>query len=319
MTGITGRTLMAAATLLVASFLAGDRPVTADIREGSGAIPTLRLSIRALHPDGPGGVEASPSWQLSRDAVAAPTVTAGSAAYADLCAVGAGGKSFPPGTRVGWQVEGRLLDVDASGANVWIRWTRRVLDSRVVDAGDVVREYEARLTAGASFVLDLVRPPAGTNSECDGVVVQMGLGFSEAPNLANAVLDYDVWLVHREANGLEVLDRMSGRGLQGHSVDYLFKRLRYDEGGYPHDAGPVDVELRGWVMGRVRPDGQIDLAIGAGRTVLKSRIGNSRGGNKQATVADGETIELEMPPYDLKGPGFDAQRTAIRVTVRRVS
>ena len=318
MTGINARYLKASAALLLASLLTGDGRVAADIREGGGAIPTLRLSIRTLHPDSPGGVEASPSWQLSRDNVAAPTVTAGSADYADLCAVGAG-RALEPGIRVGWQVEGRLLDVDTSGARVWIRWTRRVLDSRVVDAGDVVREYEARLTDGENFVLDLVRPPAGTNPECDGVVVQMGLKFSEAPNLANAVLDYDVWLVHREANGLEVLDRMSGRGLQGHSVDYLFKRLRYDAGGYPDAAGPVDVELRGSVKGRVRPDGQIDLAVGASRTVLKSRIGNSRGGNKQATVSDGETIELEMPPYDLTGPGFNAQRTAIRVTVRRVS
>lgn len=309
---------MAGAALLLASLLTGDGPLAADIRDGSGAIPTLRLSIRALHPDGPGGVEASPSWQLSRDTIAAPTVTAGSADYADLCAVGAG-QPLEPGIRVGWQVEGRLLDVDASGARVWIRWTRRVLDPRLVEAGDVVREYEARLTDGDNFVLDLVRPRAGTNAECDGVVVQMGLAFTETPDLANAVLDYDVWLVHREANGREVLDRMSGRGLQGHSVDYLFKRLRYDTNGSPEPAGPVDVELRGSVKGRVRPDGQIDLAVGARRTVLKSRIGNSRGGNKQATVSDGETIELEMPPFDLEAPGFAAQRTAIRVTVRRLS
>jgi hypothetical protein len=246
-------------------------------------------------------------------------VTAGSADFADLCAVGAGGKSFPPGTRVGWQVEGRLLDVDATSARIGIRWTRRVLDPRVVDAADVIREYEARLTEGENFVLDLVRPPAGTNPECDGVVVQMGLEFSEAPDLANAVLDYDVWLVHREADGREVLDRMSGRGLQGHSVEYLFKRLRYDAHGFASPDGPVDVELRGSVRGRVRPDGQIDLAVGATRTVLKSRLGNARGGNKQATIRDGETIELEMPSYDLNGPGFDTQHTAIRVTVRRLS
>jgi hypothetical protein len=319
MTGKVRLTRIAVALLSLAALLAYRSPRAAEIQERGGAIPTLRLSIRALHPDAPGGVEASPSWQLSRDTVAAPTVTAGSADYADLCAVGAGGKSFQPGTRVGWQVEGRLLDVDASGARVWIRWTRRVLDSRVVDAGDLVREYEARLTDGDRIVLDLVRPPAGTNPECDGVVVQMGLEFSEAPDLANAVLDYDVWLVHREADGREVLDRMSGRGLQGHSVDYLFKRLRYDASGFPNPDGPVDVELRGSVRGRVRPDGQIDLAVGATRTVLKSRLGNGRGGSKQATIGDGETIELEMPSYDLKGSGFDTQRTAIRVTVRRLS
>ena len=150
---------------------------------------------------------------------------------------------------------------------------------------DLVREYEARLTEGDNFVLDLVRPPAGTNPECDGVVVQMGLEFSEAPELVNAVLDYDVWLVHREADGREVLDRMSGRGLQGHSVDYLFKQLRYDVNGFPNPAGPVDVELRGSVKGRVRPDGQIDLAFGAGRTVMQSGRGNVRGGTSRRRSA----------------------------------
>lgn len=246
-TRIAPRTCLAGGGLIAAALFIGHMTVAADIREGSGAIPTRRLSIRALHPDALGGVEASPRWQLSRDTVAAPTVTAGSADYADLCAVGAGGKSFQPGTRVGWQVEGRLLDVGASGARVWIRWTRRVLDPRVVDAGDVVREHEARLTEGDNVVLDLVRPPAGTNPECDGVVVQMGLEFTEAPSLANAVLDYDVWLPPR--------------------------------GRWPGGPGP---DVRSW------PSGSL------GRLPVRAA-------------------------YDLDGPGFDAQRTAIRVTVRRLS
>ena len=147
----------------------------------------------------------------------------------------------------------------------------------------------------------------------------MWLEFQDPPALANQVLDYDIWLVHHEAEGRQVVDRMAGRGLQGKDVDYLFKRLRYDTTGMPDPDGAVDVELRGSVKGRVRPDGRIDLWVGAMRTVSQARLGNGEHGSKQATIGDGDTLELEMPPIRQRGPGFDAQRTSIRVKVRRLS
>ena len=52
---------------------------------------------------------------------------------------------------------------------------------------------------------------------------------------------------------------------------------------------------------------------------MKAGLGGGESGSKQATVNDGETLEFELPPHRERGPGFEAQRTAIRVTVRRLS
>jgi hypothetical protein len=193
------------------------------------------------------------------------------------------------------------------------------MDRTLVEDDDFAREYEARLIEGERAVIDLIRPRAGTNPECDGVVVKMWLEFRDAPQLANRVLDYDIWLVQREADGREVFDRMAGRGLQGRGVDYLFKHLRYDANGSPDPAGPIDVEVSGAVKGRVRSDGRIDLSLRAARMTVERGLGNGESGNKQATVNDGETLEIEMPPTRGRGAGFERQRTAIRVTVRKLS
>lgn len=293
--------------------------VGAPVDDSAGTIPYLVISIQNLSPAGPGGAQASPSWALSPDAIAAPTVGAGSAELANLCAISGGGSELQPGTRVAWRVEGRLISRDADGARVWIRWTRLVMDRTLVEDDDLVREYETRLIEGERAVIDLIRPRAGTYPDCDGVVVKMWVEFRDAPQLANRVLDYDIWLVHREADGREVLDRMTGRGLQGRDVDYLFKHLRYDASGSPDPAGRIDVEVSGAVKGRLRLDGRIDLSLRAARITVERGLGNGENGNKQATVNDGETLEIEMPPHRGRAGGFERQRTAIRVTVRKLS
>lgn len=309
----------AVAGLLLAMQMSEPPWLGAAVNANRGTNPYLVISIQNLGPTGPGGAEASSSWALGPDSIAAPTVGAGSAEFADLCALSSGGTSFQEGVRVGWRVEGRLVSRDAAGARVRLRWTRVVMDRTLVDQDGVVREYEARLVEGERAVLDLLRPRVGSDPACDGVVVKVWLELRDDPELANRVLDYDVWLVHREADGREVLDRMNGRGLQGREVDFLFKHLRYDSGGSPDPNGPIDVEVSGAVKGRVRSDGRIDLALRAARMTVERGLGNGENGNKLATVDDGETLEFEMPPYRGRGPGFQAQRTSIRVTVRRLS
>jgi hypothetical protein len=313
------RATSAAVGVVLAMQMSQQPSIGAAVDASAGTTPYLVISIQNLSPARPGGAEASPSWALSSDTIAAPTVGAGSAEFADLCAISAGGAMFQPGTRVAWRVEGRLISRDADGARVWIRWTRMVMDRTLVDDDDLVREYETRLAEGERAVIDLIRPRAGTGPDCDGVVVKMWVELRDAPQLANRVLDYDIWLVHTEADGRQVVDRTAGRALQGKDVDYLFKRLRYDTTGIPDPDGAVDVEVRGSVKGRLRPDGRIDLSVGASRTVWQAGLGNGENGNKQATIGDGDTLELKMPPTRQPGPGFAAQRTSIRVTVRRLS
>lgn len=318
--GRLGRGLIAlglAGTFTLASGAATQ--TRADLEAGTGATPVLYASIQALGPGGPGGAEASVSWDLSTTTVARPIVGAGSEQYPDLCAISSGGPAFQPGTRVGWTVEGRLLSSDVESARVAIRWSRQVMDPSLAGIGDMVREYEVRLHEGSQFVVDFLRPPPADASGCDGVVVRMWLEFKDPPELAREVLDYDVWLVHSDADGRETLARSRGRTLQGQAFEYRFPGVEYDDSGRFSTAGGFRAEFGGQVKGRVRPDGRIDLSVRAGRSVYKGSLGQGSGGAKQATVASGETVEFELPAVSEHGPGFEAQRTSVRVTVRRVS
>lgn len=290
----------------------------ANVEEGLSAVPYLYLAAQGLVPNGLSSGEASVSWALREDAVVRPIVGAGSAEYADLCAISSGGPDFPVGTRVGWSLEGKLISADVDSARVALKWSRHVLDPSVTDATDFVREFEARLQEGTRSTIDLLRPRAMTGN-CDGVVVTMWLEFQDPPELARAVLDYDVWLVHRDATGREVLERSRGRTLHGESLDYLFPRLRYTADGILSPDGAVTADYSGSVRGRLRPDGRIDLALYAHRMLVERSLGQGDGGNTRATMSNGETLEFQMPSPVNRTGGFEAQRTSIRVTVRRVT
>jgi hypothetical protein len=314
------RSSIATAVSLTAVLLVPTRSMVVDPQKQSGTTPSLVVSIQGLSANALGGGNVTASWPFSpANHPATIVVAGGSREFADLCAVSGGGRTFEAGTRVGWKVEGRLLSADADGARIWIRWTRSVLDPSIADARDLTREFETRLTEGTRHVIDLVRPPEGSNPTCDGAVVQIGLELSDSKDLKEHVLDYDVWLVHRDADGREVLDRTTARGLQGKRIEYLFKPLRYRTDGSRDPSGEVELAMQGSVKGRVRPDGMIDLSVATNRTTTKGGLGQGDGGSKQATVRDGETLEFEMPPHRFRGPGFDGQHTAIRVTVRRLS
>ena len=301
------------------ALLVSQPPDRSNAQAGSATVPLMKVSIQGLLSSGGTAGEATAGWELTPAGVVRTLVVAGgSADHADLCASSSGRSAIRPGTRVGWLVESKLLSADASGARVWVRWRRQVLDHSVVDAADFEREYEVRLSEGARQVIDLVRPGAGADPRCDGALVQMWLELWDSPDLAGSILDYEVWLVHRNADGREVVDRSEGRGVQGKDVEYRFKHLRYTQAGVPDDRGEVELQVNGSVKGRVRSDGRIDLSVDAGRLVWFQGVGSGESGSKQATVSDGETLEFELPPHYQRGPGFEAHRTAIRVTVRRL-
>ena len=285
--------------------------------DGGGAVPQIVLSIQPLISSaGSLGGEARVLWTLDPEHPSQLRVSGGSRELPDLCAMGSG-HEFQPGALVGWLLEARLLRSSPTGVRVHVRWSRTVLRPGVIAEGDMHREFEIGLTEDHLRPIDLVRPIDRQASGCDGVVIQMGLEYADSPSLNSELLDYDIWLVHHEADGREVLDRSGSRALQGEQTRYLFRQLRYDEQGMPRADGSVSMEFGGWLRGRVRPDGRIDLSIGAHRTVTKNRLGNGEHGNKTATIDEGDTLEVELPPYAWDGTN-QRQRTSVRVTARRI-
>ena len=306
-------------TLLLLALMLQAAPAQQDmaLKPGDhGAVPQVWMSIRGISPNGPFGYEARPSWNLDSDHVALLRVQAGSSELPNVCAVGSSAQDFDSGALVGWVLEARLLELKATSARLGLRWSRKVLVPGAVVGGDMQREYELTFSEGASSVIDLVRPADGGSPGCDGVVIEMGFDFGDPPARASEVLDYDIWLVHREADGRQVVDRSAGRGLQGEIVRYRFKPLRDNDAGDPVE-GAGSIDIGGWMRGRLRPDGRITISVWAQRVVWKNRIGQSHEGSLTTVVGDGETLEVEIPPREGGGPA-ESSRTSVRVTVRRV-
>lgn len=281
-----------------------------------GAVPQVWMSIRGISPNGPFGYEAKLSWNLDSEHAALLRVQAGSSELPNVCAVGSTAKDFDSGALVGWLLEARLLELKATSARLGLRWSRKVLVPGAVLGGAMQREYELTFSEGASSVIDLVRPPDGGSPGCDGAVIEMGFDFGDPPARASEVLDYDIWLVHREADGRQVVDRSAGRGLQGEIVRYRFKPLRDNDAGDPIE-GAGSIDFGGSMRGRLRPDGRITISVWAQRVLWKNRIGQSHEGSLTTVVGDGETLEVEIPPREGGGPA-ESSRTSVRVTVRRV-
>ena len=167
-------------------------------------------------------------------------------------------------------------------------------------------------------------------SKCDRYVVDVSIEFIDSPELTDAALAYDLWLVHRDTRGRQATDRLRITGSQGESQTYLFTPLYHapngtlvasERGG---DGGVFRTSLYGSIKGRARQDGLVDLTFETGRSIGDSNGGTSSGGFKQLTVRHGETVEIELPAptgmvrdFDL-ADGFAGQSTAIRITATRV-
>jgi len=196
-----------------------------------------------------------------------------------------------------------------------LHWKRTVNDRAIADAQTIEREYELSLFERSREVIDVVRPHEGAATNCEGVAIEAEFVYRDAADLENSLLQYDVWLLQTDASGKQFTDHVEPRGFQGRDIELTFRRQRYNQSGALSAAGDVSVSLGGTVKGRMRPDGRIDLVLGMSRTVWHGSLGQGDGGSKQETVADGETIELELPRVSGNLAGT---RTALRVTARRI-
>ena len=119
----------------------------------------------------------------------------------------------PAGAIVTWQFEMRLKSSDRSGAVVALHWARTVHDPAAVDADSIERSYQVSLSEHQKITLDLVRPRVLTN-QCEGVSLELELRFQDPPELENALLDYDIWLLQTDESGREFVDQYSPAGFR---------------------------------------------------------------------------------------------------------
>jgi hypothetical protein len=226
--------------------------------------------------------------------------------------------------RARWVVRFRLVERTARGATIDVELSRRLLDYHEAQP-ELQRRHRLTIDAGEPVTLDALFLDRTEKEACGALFVEGEVVRRDPPELANAQLQYDIWLLSSDAGGRQVR-RASMMGRQRAKLDYAFAPLQLE--GRP--AGNDDAALRAWVGGSVRGsmrrDGRVDLHVITTHSVSNSKSGSSSVGEKDLIVGVGETIELELPEVsgnlddagDLKSR-FASTRTALRVTVRRIS
>lgn len=179
---------------------------------------------------------------------------------------------------------------DASGRSARIGGDRRMIE---------IRE-------GQDHYLDFVSVEPSAESYCSrNVLVKVTAGVHESPSIERSRVGYDLWLRHTDAGGKATTRRVTLSGKQGEEVRFEFEPLRFPtDVRVPDDGDIVEASVRaaGAVRGRVRPDGSIELRLGATRWTSATAAGDDvlggigEPGEKVFTVRPGETVSVPFPP-----------------------
>lgn len=312
------------------------QPAQATWRAPIEARPTITLRVsttgaRAYGKGIPGGME------IARGEYEGFVLTPGFPEPGSLCLnslqMSVGRENLQSGL-VSWLVETRLLNIVRDEATVDLRWTRRVNQAGLTPSEPFTAEQRLVLRNGSHGVLDLLHATAPASDGCGSLALGYDFRFEGARGLEDAAIGYDIWLVHNDPAGAPRVDRVSASARQDDEATYYFAPMHYRRDGTRAESDPaVRVTVSGTVRGRVRTDGDIDLTIDAGRgyyALDADSSGNASSwnhGRTLLTVKPGETVETVIDPpspeMSLSGIGtlsdvFGGQRTAIRITARRL-
>jgi hypothetical protein len=236
--------------------------------------------------------------------------------------------------QVSWGVEGRAMSVNRDMITLDLHWTRRVVGAGFYPGESVEMRQKVTLRDGQSRPFDLVRTGESGPDACQWYVTEYGVELLDPPEVEDAQLEYDLWLVHRERDGRQVTERLRQTARQGGAVAYEFPPLFHTSEGVLLDGeseGALKTLLFGEIKGRARRDGLIDLTVDTKRSVRIESGGTMSTGRKLLTLKPGETVEVQLPPprgdtfrtergtIVLDAPRvFAGQSTAIRITTTRI-
>ncbi len=121
----------------------------------------------------------------------------------------------------------------------------------------------------------------------------------EAPAaLVNREIDYELWLVHDQADGTRLTRHRTTRAPHGQRTEFWFAPLEWQ---LPGPDCTLSLTVRGELSGRLTPDGMVDLRV-SHTTELRLRddheVATARRGDGSRTIAGlapGETVEVKMP------------------------
>jgi hypothetical protein len=194
-----------------------------------------------------------------------------------------------------WQVDVKPASIGLDTVTFDVDWTRTdVKDgARQVGAGD---HRTITLRQGEKHLLDFIN--CSSDARCANLFLEVQAAPVEDPSVAETAFGYDLWLVHQTTEGGKATRHSLVGGRQGEKVAFTFASvpLQLDSAAAPDADSPYRLRVSGTIVGRVKPDGTIEIALSPERTEQFPTGGGGLGaGLKTFTTKPGETISIELP------------------------
>jgi len=271
--------------------------------------PTLEVHIRTLKHAGGTGMSGWGRNPLVTGTPVAWFLTAGSVNPADMTVCGGGvGETGALGDKLSrnsfvWDVRMLPSKYENGTVTVDLEWARYRTDT----PGRPSAEGKATLSLreGDRQPIDFVHGEIGSRGCAeDAAIVEVGTGYAEDRQLAQSILQYDVWLKHQGAGGQTVTKRFTAMGAQGADVAFAFTPLQFQVSQDAPDNAAYDVftTVQGTIKGRLLPNGRLSVSVDTSRRDgLGPRSGGAGAGwsgntgRKLLDIAPDEAIEIELP------------------------
>ena len=194
-----------------------------------------------------------------------------------------------------WQVDVKPASIGLDIVTFDVEWTRTdVKDgARQIGAGD---HRTITLRQGDRHVLDFIN--CSPDARCANQFLQVEAVPVEDPAVAETAFGYDLWLVHQTAEGGKVTRQSLVSGRQGEKVPFNFASvpLQLDEAATPDADSPYRLRVSGTIVGRVKPDGTIEIALSARRGQSRTVSVDLGEGAKTFLSKLDETTSVALPP-----------------------
>ena len=223
-----------------------------------------------------------------------------------LCGGGVGGdatvESMLKENSFVWKVTTVPIKYEAGRATFDLEWARYRADG----GGRPAAQGRLTLTLadGQRQAIDLAHGAAGSaGCNAASTLIEIGIGLQAEPKLAQAILQYDLWLTHLAADGAKQIRHFVGMGVQGADVAFAFVplRLAVPQLVSNQTAYDVNVTVLGTLRGRLQADGHIALSVDTTRRDglgLRGEEPDGWSGNsgvKWLELAPSEAVEIELP------------------------
>lgn len=232
---------------------------------------------------------------------------------ANNCGFAAGAlKDFDNTASVGWWVEATPTALTHEHAVVALKWYRAITNG--ARAATMAHETSVLLRPGDEMRLDTLVLPT-RESSCANPTATLYISLRQKEPQRERVVETDVWLVHRTADGKESAQQHSTRSNFAETVPFFFDEVRV--------AGLV-LDVFGEVTPRSRPDGSITLEFSAQREVFD--VGRQGGGGPNHAYFGSGASALVFRPDDVVSfeipmtpwPALSGDSFTLRVRTRQI-